>query len=103
MRNQLLNMVLKKLDMVSGSSIARDPLRHPRVAAAGGRRHLTQPDDRGLHVPISAKRVRSLARICKESFAYQEFLAEREEILRHKWLESERLGYDIGFKRALLD
>ncbi len=34
---------------------------------------------------------------------YQEFLAEREEILRHKWLESERLGYDIGFERALLD
>ena len=31
------------------------------------------------------------------------FLAEREEILRHKWLESERLGYDIGFERALLD
>jgi hypothetical protein len=27
---------------------------------------------------------------------YQEFLAEREEILRHKWLESERLGYDLG-------
>jgi len=34
---------------------------------------------------------------------YKEFLAEREEILRHKWLESERLGYDIGFERALLD
>lgn len=34
---------------------------------------------------------------------YQEFLAEREEILRHKWIESERLGYDIGFERALLD
>lgn len=39
----------------------------------------------------------------KESSLYQEFLAEREEILRHKWLESERLGYDIGFERALLD
>ena len=25
------------------------------------------------------------------------------EILKHKWLESERLGYDIGFERALLD
>jgi len=34
---------------------------------------------------------------------YQEFLAEREEILRHKWLESERLGHDIGFERALMD
>ena len=34
---------------------------------------------------------------------YREFLAEREEILRHKWIESEKVGYDIGFERALLD
>ena len=39
----------------------------------------------------------------KQSSLYQEFLAEREEILKHKWLESERLGYDVGFERALLD
>lgn len=39
----------------------------------------------------------------KSSSLYQEFLAEREEILRHKWLESERLGQDIGFEQALLD
>jgi len=26
----------------------------------------------------------------KQSSLYQEFLAEREEILKHKWLESER-------------
>ncbi len=37
------------------------------------------------------------------SALYREFLAEREEILRHKWLESEKAGYDIGFERALLD
>lgn len=37
------------------------------------------------------------------STLYREFLAEREEILRHKWIESEKLGYDIGFERALLD
>jgi hypothetical protein len=30
-------------------------------------------------------------------------LAERDEILRHKWIESEKLGRDIGFERALLD
>ena len=35
----------------------------------------------------------------KQSSLYQEFLAEREEILRHKWIESERLGQDIGFER----
>ena len=37
------------------------------------------------------------------STLYQEFLAERDEILRHKWLESEKAGRDIGFERALLD
>ena len=39
----------------------------------------------------------------KNSNIYQEFLAERNEILRHKWLESEKAGRDIGFERALLD
>ena len=39
----------------------------------------------------------------KRSSLYQEFLAEREEILRHKWLESERMGEDIGFDAALFN
>jgi hypothetical protein len=30
-------------------------------------------------------------------------LAERAEILRHKWIESEKAGFDIGFDRALMD
>jgi hypothetical protein len=34
---------------------------------------------------------------------YQEFLAQREEILRHKWIESEKAGRDIGFDKALMD
>ena len=34
---------------------------------------------------------------------YQQYLDEREEVLRHKWLESERAGRDIGFERALMD
>jgi hypothetical protein len=33
---------------------------------------------------------------------YRELLREREEILRHKWLESEKAGQDIGFDKALL-
>jgi hypothetical protein len=37
----------------------------------------------------------------QETEVFQEWLAERDEILRHKWLESERHGYDIGFERAL--
>ena len=39
----------------------------------------------------------------KESALYKEFLAERAEILKHKWIESEKAGKDIGFERALLD
>ena len=39
----------------------------------------------------------------QRSSLYQEFLAEREEILRHKWLESEKVGHDIGFEKALMD
>jgi|TARA_B100001250_G_scaffold170897_1_gene147170 hypothetical protein len=34
---------------------------------------------------------------------YQRYLNERSEILRHKWLESEKEGHDIGFERALLE
>ncbi len=41
--------------------------------------------------------------ILQNSSLYREFLAEREEILRHKWIESEKQHRDIGFERALLD
>jgi hypothetical protein len=41
--------------------------------------------------------------LLKNSTLYREFQAEREEILRHKWLESEKAGHDIGFEQALTD
>ena len=41
--------------------------------------------------------------LVKNSVLYKEFLAEREEILRHKWIEGEKVGKDIGFEKALLD
>jgi hypothetical protein len=41
--------------------------------------------------------------ILRNSALYREFLAEREEIMRYKWIESEKLGHDIGFERALLE
>jgi hypothetical protein len=41
--------------------------------------------------------------LLRNSALYKEFLAEREEILRYKWIESERVGHDIGFERALLE
>lgn len=37
------------------------------------------------------------------STLYREFQAEKAEILKHKWLESEKAGHDIGFERALVD
>ena len=43
------------------------------------------------------------ADLLKNSSLYREFLAEREEILKHKWLESEKAERDIGFERALTD
>lgn len=41
--------------------------------------------------------------LVRNSMLYREFLAEREEIMRHKWIESEKAGHDIGFEKALLD
>lgn len=44
-----------------------------------------------------------LAQSISRSSIYQDFLAEREEVLKHKWLESEKAGHDIGYERALVD
>jgi hypothetical protein len=41
--------------------------------------------------------------ILQRSSLYREFLAEKDEILKHKWIESEKVGYDIGFEAALVD
>jgi len=41
--------------------------------------------------------------LVEKSTLYREFQAEREEIMRHKWIESEKVGYDIGFEHALTD
>lgn len=37
------------------------------------------------------------------STAYREFLAERQEVLNHKWMLSEKAGRDVGFEKAMLD
>lgn len=39
----------------------------------------------------------------KDTSLYREFIAQREEILKHKWYESERAGHDVGFAYALVD
>lgn len=52
---------------------------------------------------ISTSEKRGNNSFAGQSSLYKEFLAEREEILKHKWLESEKAGTDIGFEKALLD
>jgi hypothetical protein len=39
----------------------------------------------------------------KNTSLYREYLAMKEEINKHKWYESERAGYDVGFAQALID
>jgi hypothetical protein len=50
--------------------------------------------------PKSAPSTRDLLR---NSLLYRQFQAQREEVLKHKWYESEKAGHDIGFDRALTD
>ena len=45
----------------------------------------------------------SASDLLRNSSLYREFQAEREEILKHKWIESEKAGHDIGFEGALTD
>ena len=51
----------------------------------------------------AAKESSSANDLLKSSSLYREFQAEREEILKHKWIESEKAGHDIGFERALTE
>lgn len=60
--------------------------------------------NRSIYSPDREKRLLDTENFVQErSSLYEAFVAEREEILRHKWLESEKLGHDIGFERALMD
>lgn len=34
---------------------------------------------------------------------YKLFLDMKEEIFKHKWIESEKQGRDVGFENALVD
>ncbi|MCX6923103.1 MAG: hypothetical protein NT154_07830 [Verrucomicrobia bacterium] len=46
---------------------------------------------------------RSMQDLLKGSLLYREAQAEREEVMKHKWYESEKKGYDIGFELAQVD
>ncbi len=49
------------------------------------------------------KKLVDASHLVRRTNLYQEFQAELEEILRHKWIESEKAGKDIGFEQALVD
>jgi hypothetical protein len=51
----------------------------------------------------NAKESPSKGDLVTDSLLYRHFQAQREEVLKHKWYESERAGHDIGFDRALTD
>ena len=37
------------------------------------------------------------------STSYREFLADREDLMQHKWLMSEKAGRDVGLEASLID
>ena len=39
----------------------------------------------------------------ENSSVYQYYQKELEEVLKHKWIESEKAGRDVGFNFALVD
>lgn len=39
----------------------------------------------------------------ENSSVYQYYQKELNEVLKHKWIESEKAGRDIGFEAALID
>lgn len=41
--------------------------------------------------------------LLKHLLLFKELKAQHEEILRHKWLQSEKAGYDIGYTAAMID
>ena len=41
--------------------------------------------------------------LANKNSVFKQYMAERDEIEKHKWLESEKVGRDIGFEKALMD
>jgi len=39
----------------------------------------------------------------KHLLLYRELKAEHDEILKHKWFESEKVGHDVGIDVAVID
>ncbi len=39
----------------------------------------------------------------RKTALFREWAEMKEDILRHKWFESEKAGHDVGWDRALVD
>ena len=52
---------------------------------------------------MKEKNQKSFNAFLDRSKTYLTLKAEKEEIDRHKWIESEKAGYDIGFDRAMFE
>ncbi len=76
-----------------------------RKTGVGGGSPRGKPGNLGLpEVSLGSNTKESVARhLLKHLLLYRELLAEHEEILRHKWLESEKVGHDVGFDVAMID
>jgi len=60
-------------------------------------RKLVQASTRIMNAPSSIEDLLRGSLLCREA------QAEREEVMKHKWYESEKKGYDIGFELALVN
>ena len=58
---------------------------------------------KGIALSFAAASPTDFAMPPKPASPYAEFLAELDEIQRHKWHLSEREGVDVGFEKALSD
>ena len=45
----------------------------------------------------------SAEQLLRNSLLFRQSQAQREEILKHKWYESEKVGHDIGMEWATID
>jgi hypothetical protein len=41
--------------------------------------------------------------LIEQTNLYKKSMAIKDEIMKHKWLESEKVGYDVGFNLAMID
>jgi len=57
----------------------------------------------GLARLVSAESTRLDKELVTNSLLFAAMSRRAKEVNEHKWYESERVGYDIGFDRALLN